>query len=83
MVEWMVDSVGSDATSLRVGALADALGVSVLADLAAELGFADQAHLSRSFSAAVGQSPSRYASRIAPDRPTYRTPAGSAVRSGG
>lgn len=32
-----------------------------LADLAAELGYADQAHLTRSFAAAVGTTPGRYA----------------------
>lgn len=38
------------------------------ARLAAELGYADQAHLSRDFTAIVGESPTRYAQRY-PDRP--------------
>ena len=32
-----------------------------LADLAAELGFADQAHLTREFRAVIGETPRRYA----------------------
>lgn len=33
-------------------------------DLAAELGYADRAHLSREFSAAIGLSPTRYAASV-------------------
>jgi AraC-like DNA-binding protein len=102
VVEWVVASVAAGEPAMRVGAVAETLGVTVrqlqrvfadvvgvspkwvidrarileagervrrdpgvrLADLAAELGFADQAHLSRSFAAAVGESPARYASTI-------------------
>uniref|UniRef100_UPI00135ACF58 AraC family transcriptional regulator n=1 Tax=Agromyces humi TaxID=1766800 RepID=UPI00135ACF58 len=32
-----------------------------LADLAADLGFADQAHLTREFRAVIGETPRRYA----------------------
>lgn len=114
VVEWVVDVTGAGATgagapAMRVGVLAEALGVTVrqlqrvfadvvgvgpkwvidrarvleaservrrdpavrLSDLAAELGFADQAHLTRSFAAAVGQSPARYAAKIT--RPTALT----------
>lgn len=103
VVEWVVAATEAGAPSMRVGALAEALGVTVrqlqrvfadvvgvspkwvidrarilevgervrrdpgvrLADLAAELGFADQAHLTRSFTAAVGQTPARYATKLA------------------
>lgn len=103
VVEWVVAATEAGAPSMRVGALAEALGVTVrqlqrvfadvvgvspkwvidrarileagervrrdpgvrLADLAAELGFADQAHLTRSFAAAVGQTPARYATKLA------------------
>ena len=41
-------------------ALADA-DAPALADLAASLGFADQAHLSREFRAVIGETPRRYA----------------------
>lgn len=34
------------------------------AELAAELGYADQAHLSREFSATLGTTPSRYAASV-------------------
>ncbi|MFF2748086.1 DUF6597 domain-containing transcriptional factor [Kitasatospora sp. NPDC058048] len=46
-----------------------------LAALAAELGYADQAHLTRDFTAAVGVSPARYAG----SRRTPATPPGSAA----
>jgi len=41
-------------------ARADLLGTNGLADLAAEAGFADQAHFTRMFKAAVGLTPARY-----------------------
>ncbi|GII81993.1 AraC family transcriptional regulator [Sphaerisporangium rufum] len=40
-----------------------------LATLAAELGYTDQAHLTRDFTAAVGMSPAAYARRTGPARP--------------
>ncbi|MFD0400610.1 DUF6597 domain-containing transcriptional factor [Kitasatospora sp. NPDC127121] len=53
---------------------ADAGGALDLAALAAELGYADQAHLTRDFTAAVGTSPARYA-----DAARRVTPPGSAA----
>jgi len=40
-------------------------GETALADLAADLGFADQAHLTRTFRRAVGVTPGRYARAVA------------------
>ncbi|MGI5202211.1 helix-turn-helix domain-containing protein [Spirillospora sp. CA-108201] len=42
------------------------------ADLAADLGYADQAHFTRDFTAAVGTSPARYAREAGPDEETGR-----------
>jgi AraC-like DNA-binding protein len=41
-------------------------GDATVAQLAAELGYADQAHFARDFKRLVGISPSRYAARVRP-----------------
>ncbi|MFJ2193276.1 DUF6597 domain-containing transcriptional factor [Kitasatospora sp. NPDC087861] len=55
---------------------ADTGGALDLAALAAELGYADQAHLTRDFTAAVGTSPARYAGAARRGTPAVTPPGG-------
>ena len=54
-----------------------------LADLAAELGFADQAHLTREFRAVIGETPRRYALAAAIGRGIRRSLAAASAAASG
>ena len=56
-------------------------GAPALADLAADLGFADQAHLTREFRAVIGETPRRYALAAAAARHPSSQPAAPAAVS--